>query len=83
MSGKKEMEQKLQELKFTMIDLILFLDAHPKNKKAFECFKDMVEQYKTFRSEYVSKYGPLTWADTAEKDSWEWVNGPWPWEIEV
>ena len=83
MSGKKEMEQKLQELKFTIIDLIEFLDSHPKNKKAFECFKDMAEQYKVLRSEYVSKYGPLTWTDTAQKDTWEWVNGPWPWEVEV
>jgi spore coat protein JB len=83
MNGKKELELKLQEIKFTMIDLVLFLDSHPKNKEAFACFKEMAEKYKALRSEYVEKFGPITWADTAEKDTWVWVDGPWPWEIEV
>ena len=33
------------------------------------------------KSEFVAKYGPLKVTDVS--DNFDWVKGPWPWEVEA
>jgi len=31
---------------------------------------------------YAEKYGMLSRSDLGETGNWQWVSGPWPWDIE-
>jgi len=71
----------IDALGFATIDLNLYLDNFPDDKKALELFnqyRDLKEQY---MDEYERKYGPLTLSsDSLNTFPWAWKNGPWPWE---
>ena len=41
----------------------------------------MNELYEKAKSEFVAKYGPLKVTDVTE--NFDWVKGPWPWEVEA
>ena len=71
----------IMELEFTAIDLNLFLDTHPDEKRALVLF-DQINQELTMAVErYEQMYGPLTASGQVPgRDHWDWVEGPWPWE---
>ena len=73
----------VMELEFTTIDLNLFLDTHPTDKKALNYYDKTCMELKKAKKEYEEKYGPLTYCGvTPNKNYWQWVEEPWPWEIE-
>ena len=69
-------------LSFTVVELTLFLDTHPTNKKAME----LLCEYRKIREElvkvYENRFGPyVVISDDVKPDGcWEWLKGPWPWE---
>lgn len=72
----------IQKLEFQAIDLNLFLDTHPGDKKALEEYNKTVSELAKSKKAYEAYYGPLTNFGYAEsKCSWQWVQNPWPWEI--
>ncbi|MDP4151957.1 MAG: spore coat protein CotJB [Bacillota bacterium] len=81
MSNRQEsLLRKIQEYEFYAIDLNLYLDTHPTDKRALRMFKETVEKSKQLESEYVENYGPLKASDATNKDYWTWIESPWPWE---
>jgi len=73
----------VMELEFTAIDLNLFLDTHPTDKKALNYYDKTVMELRKAKKEYEEEYGPLTYLGvTPNKNYWQWVEEPWPWEIE-
>ncbi len=73
----------LQSYNFAAYDMLLYLDTHPKDKKAFEMFRELVEKTNGLKKEYEEKYGPLTPYSAAKFDTFTWLEGPWPWEKEA
>lgn len=71
----------LQALGFVLTELGLYLDSHPKDQEAFELFRQYAALEKQGKAEYEKKYGSLTQCNAAEHKQYEWVCGPWPWEI--
>lgn len=82
-NSKTALMKKLQSYNFAAYDMLLYLDTHPDDKKAFSIFKDLVSSAKKTKSEYEDSYGPLDSFSSAMFDSFEWLNSPWPWEKEV
>lgn len=80
---KSELLKNIQSYNFAAYDMLLYLDTHSYDKKAFEIFKQFVEKTKSLISEYEKKYGPLTAYGTAMQDSFNWLKSPWPWEKEA
>lgn len=80
MKQRNELMKEIQNIWFAMYDLLLYLDTHPCDKKAFRMFKELGEKKSDLYCEYVNNYGPLTAFDTAERSSFDWLNSPWPWE---
>lgn len=80
--NKAELKRKIFEMDFCIHELVLFLDSHPTDRKAFELLKDYREKRKELRELYESKYGRLiiTTKDAPAEGCWEWLKGPWPWE---
>ena len=42
----------------------------------------MLRKRKALEQEYEEKYGPITYYGNTS-DSWQWNDGPWPWENEA
>ena len=82
-SAKNDLLKQIQCYNFAAYDMLLYLDTHPKDKKAFAMFRDLVEKTKSLKSEFEKTYGPLTPFNTASQSSFNWLDSPWPWEKEV
>lgn len=78
----EKIKERLSELQFVAIDLNLFLDTHPYDEEALEMFKKVNKTIDALKIDYVSKFGPLTPADSAATPPFEWTNDEfkWPWE---
>ena len=81
--SKTELLKWLQQYNFAAYDMLLYLDTHPCDKKAFKLYKELVEKTKSLKNEYEEKYGPLTPYSAARFDEFNWLKGPWPWEKEA
>ena len=80
---KQEKLFEIQKYNFCAYDLLLYLDTHPDDKKAFCMFREIVEKLKKLKSEYESQYGPLEAYNAAAFGSFKWLDSPWPWEREA
>ena len=78
MNEKNQLLSAIKKYDFAIKELTLYLDTHPKCRRALALFN----QYKTKRenamNEYVSKYGAITVLQNNER--WSWTDDPFPWE---
>ena len=85
MGGEKDrmlLLKKISEASFAMDEARLFLDTHPDCREALEYYQNMCAVREQLVKEYGKNFGPLFSYDCFCKDTWEWVNYPWPWEGE-
>lgn len=76
--------KQLMQQNFVMIDLRLFLDTHPNDVEAIRAYNNVTMKYLKNLMEYQKKYGMLQ-ADSVDQinpNQWNWIDGPWPWDIE-
>ena len=76
--NKEEMSKKLKCLRFAIIELGLYLDTHPDDKKALCLHKEYTNKFKKLEDQYQKLYGPLSIMYPCNK--WRWLEEPWPWE---
>ena len=81
-SEREDMLMQLQELKFAMIELGLYLDLNDKDRNAINLFNEYQKKEKELCKMFENKYGPLTFDSMEYKNTWTWDNGPWPWEVQ-
>ena len=82
-TDRNAMLMKLSELNFSALDLQLFLDTHPDDKKAIEHYNASVNAANKMRAEYEKAYGPLAnFVTPSRPDEFTYINSPWPWEKE-
>ena len=81
-SEREDMLMQIQELKFAMIELGLYLDLNDKDRNALNLFNEYQKKEKELCKMFEKKYGPLTFDSMEYKNSWTWDNGPWPWEVQ-
>lgn len=74
------MLRRVQEMEFVAIELNLYLDTHPCDEDAVHDFNCAVELLKKYMKEYEDEFGPLL-PMTKSKVPWQWMEGPWPWEM--
>lgn len=77
---KQKMLRTLQTYSFMVYDTLLYLDAYPNSKEALNAYNKYKKLEARAKMEYESKFGPITLPQ--ECGSWEWTNGPWPWQID-
>ena len=80
MRNREALMRKIQEVDFALYETTLYLDTHPHDEKALALHKEYAEASKNLKKHYNEMFGPLTPADNMS-DKWEWVCGPWPWEM--
>lgn len=82
MTDREMLLKRIQVCDFVLNDTALFLDSHPEDPMALEYFRKYQELRKTAVEAYTGKYGPLSRKDFAGGERWNWVDGPWPWQLE-
>ncbi len=81
--NKTDLLKEIQQYNFAAYDMLLYLDTHPDDKKAFELFKSLVKKTKDLVKEYEANFGPLSAKSAAGFDTFRWLESPWPWEKEA
>lgn len=74
--------ERIQALQFTAVDFNLYLDTHPGDGRAFADFSNTVRELSQLQQVYNRNYGPLNPMDAAEQPCWNWIQEPWPWQID-
>jgi len=83
MNERAMMLKKVQAACFALYDIQLFLDTHPTDRAALECYAKYQKIYDMLVKEFEEKYGALRAEDVDTNKGWTWVNNPWPWEMEA
>jgi len=81
-SDRKKMLEEVMALDFTLVELNLFLDTHPDDRQAIADYNSVLKQSNAARTKYEKEFGPLTAMSAyATNSTFEWIDEPWPWEI--
>jgi spore coat protein JB len=75
--------EKLTELDFMAVDLQLYLDTHPYDKKALEKYNETVKEANVARVTFEKFYGPLFSFRSEAGNEFRWIDEPWPWQYEM
>lgn len=78
--AKCRLLRQIKEAEFVLKELNLFLDTHPNHKEALAKFAKYEQISRKLKYEYEKMYGPLTPSANGNTETWEWIQGPWPWE---
>ena len=81
--SQSELIEIINELEFAITDLNLFLDTHPNEEEALKTFTTLAAALKSYKHDYVQKYGPISVTDSSDEAPFEWVSEKhkWPWEV--
>lgn len=78
-----KMLKAIMALEFTAIELNLYLDTHPGDQKALMDYNMVSQQLRAAKKQYESQFGPLAnFGEDPSKYPWQWIEEPWPWQIE-
>ncbi|MDD4772126.1 MAG: spore coat protein CotJB [Eubacteriales bacterium] len=81
MSEKDRALRRVQMSGFAALETALFLNSHPDDENALNCFNKYKQLNERAVLEYEAKYGPLTHRGQMDNKSWDWVKTAWPWEL--
>ena len=77
MNERERLLRRIQEEDFTVYETVLYLDGHPRNRKALMFYDEHRKVAKALRAEYEKKYGPMELTETSYP-TYMWDDGPWP-----
>ncbi|MDD6570952.1 MAG: spore coat protein CotJB [Thermoflexaceae bacterium] len=78
-----DLMKSIYEIGFSLDDMILYLDTHPKDREALDYYHKLHKQYHELVRLYSRNYGPLFAKDVHNENYFSWVNRPMPWEGDV
>lgn len=81
MREKDALLKKLSAYSFAEKEWNLYLDTHPTDREGLAMHKRMADRTRELTEEYESKFGPLTSMSANNKNFFEWIDEPWPWEM--
>ena len=80
--GKCEALQAVNETGFVVQELILCLDTHPGCSAGLARYQQAKKAHREAMEAYTAQYGPLLAEQADSCSCWQWVEAPWPWEME-
>lgn len=75
--------KKLQMIDFAITETVLYLDAYPDSKPALAYYHKLVSERERLSESLARNGKPITYMNNADTESWNWTNGPWPWELDA
>ena len=67
---------------FVSDELELYLDTHPGDREAFDLYQSFLVLRKEAHERYVARYGVIKQCDQQGKESYTWLQDPWPWDFQ-
>lgn len=80
MTEREKMLCRLSSAEFAAHELHIYLDTHPDDAAAGDALNKYEEQAAQLRSDYESRFGPLSAGQDGNR--WAWIADPWPWDIQ-
>ncbi len=82
MIDKARLIRQIHSLDFSIKEMELYLDVHPKNQRALKLLADLRQKRKALKDAYEQRFGAhiVTTHDVPAEDRWRWIDSPWPWE---
>ena len=77
----KALLRQIMEISFAMIELNLYLDTHPYDRRALGQYNYYRRVIEPIIRRFEQMCGPLT-PNAAMEYPWSWLRQPWPWRIE-
>lgn len=72
----------LQAVDFVLVELNLYLDTHPTDRKAIEQYNFYAQKKQQLKQQFDAKFGPLQgYGNSYSKEPFEWGDAPWPWQV--
>ncbi|TCP55456.1 spore coat protein JB [Tumebacillus sp. BK434] len=72
----------LQAVDFVLVELNLYLDTHPTDRKAIEQYNLYAHKKQQLKQQFDANFGPLQgFGNSYSKDPFEWGKAPWPWQV--
>lgn len=72
----------LMAIDFVADELELYLDTHAEDSEAFELYQTVLALRREARERYTARYGVITQCEQIGRESYSWLNDPWPWEFQ-
>lgn len=76
-----ELLKEIMAIDFSLLELNLYLDTHPMDQRALWLNNEYVGKHKMLKEKYDKDYGPINHRSASECP-YEWIEDPWPWEID-
>lgn len=81
MTEREKLMCEMNKAQFAAVEVGLFLDTHPRNKKALESMQTYTGKYKELKKRYEEKFGMVDiYSPNNNEERWTWIDNPWPWE---
>ena len=74
--------KEIMAFNFAELETVLYLDTHPNDRRVLELHNSFAKHYNRLVKEYQERYCPLYTNFPEARYPWQWINQPWPWEIE-
>lgn len=76
---KDSLLKEITQLDFAAVDLGLYLNTHPRDERAVNLYNAIITKADNCRMKYEKFYGPLCSFRSRSRESWTWIENPWPW----
>ncbi|MFW5991949.1 MAG: spore coat protein CotJB [Halanaerobiaceae bacterium] len=74
--------RQVMEYNFAVLETVLYLNTHPEDNTVLNLHNRFAREYMNLVKDYQRNYG-LLFADYPNAElPWQWIDEPWPWEIE-
>lgn len=74
--------RRLQVIDFSLQELVLYLDMYPECRRALEKFHALCAERREVLHALRERGISICATDNEGRESWDWINGPWPWEFD-
>ena len=74
--------KEIMRLHFGVTETVLYLDTHPYDTAVLQLQNEFASRLQNAIEQYQRKYGPLVHSYDRADSPWEWINEPWPWQID-
>ncbi len=80
---RQSLMKRVQMYEFALVEAGLFLDTHPNDQQALQYHSKYSKLLQDAKAEYVKRFGELEPQAPEGATRWDWVDNPWPWDLEA
>ena len=77
------LKKRLQKIDFALVEVVLYLDAYPTCRTALDYYHKLVAEREKLVAALADGAMPINAYANASCDSWDWIDGPWPWQYDA